>query len=256
MSKIKIDKVVSSLPSVLIEDTIYAVRVGVGFDIYFTDSTGSIAHVLNAVKSLDDLEDVNISLISNNKQVLKNDGTGNYTNETLELDDLDDVNTTALTPQIGWVLKHNGTEFVPVMRQVYRAQNLIVNTQTNFGNGTIMQPLINFQRQGTYSFTFFCNYSIDATNSDIVMEAQINGALSNIANSEILRLEGKDAGGNNFDGRGTSQKYAFSQKFYKEFNLTGDLQLLWRVQPEANNVEASVWEATLIVEEEFGIIEL
>lgn len=47
MSKIKIDKVVSSLPDPLVKDTVYAVRVGTGFDLYFTDSTGSTAHKIN-----------------------------------------------------------------------------------------------------------------------------------------------------------------------------------------------------------------
>ncbi len=48
MSKIKIDKVVSVLPSTLIPDTVYAVRSGGGFDLYFSDVTGSVAHKLNS----------------------------------------------------------------------------------------------------------------------------------------------------------------------------------------------------------------
>lgn len=48
MSKIKIDKVVSSLPSTLIANTVYAVRVGTGFDLYITDNTGATAHQLNS----------------------------------------------------------------------------------------------------------------------------------------------------------------------------------------------------------------
>lgn len=47
MAKIKIDKVVSVLPNPLIPNTVYAVRVGNGFDLYISDSTGSIAHKLN-----------------------------------------------------------------------------------------------------------------------------------------------------------------------------------------------------------------
>jgi len=49
MATFKVDKVVSTLPSTLIPDTIYAVRVGTGFDLYFTDQTGTIAHTLNNV---------------------------------------------------------------------------------------------------------------------------------------------------------------------------------------------------------------
>jgi len=48
MSKIKIDKVVSSLPSTLVANTVYAVRVGTGFDLYITDNTGATAHQINS----------------------------------------------------------------------------------------------------------------------------------------------------------------------------------------------------------------
>ena len=47
MSKIKIDKVISTLPTPLIPNTMYAVRSGVGFDLYMADVTGITAHALN-----------------------------------------------------------------------------------------------------------------------------------------------------------------------------------------------------------------
>ena len=48
MAKIKIDKVVSVLPNTLIGNTVYAVRAGVGFDLFITDTTGTTAHSLNS----------------------------------------------------------------------------------------------------------------------------------------------------------------------------------------------------------------
>ncbi len=48
MTTIKIDKVVSSPPDPLEANTVYAVRVGGGFDLYITDSTGTTAHTLNS----------------------------------------------------------------------------------------------------------------------------------------------------------------------------------------------------------------
>lgn len=45
---LKIHKVVASLPSTLEPDAIYAVRAGAGFDLYIADSTGSVAHKVNA----------------------------------------------------------------------------------------------------------------------------------------------------------------------------------------------------------------
>lgn len=47
MAVLKVEKVVSALPGTLVADTIYFVRVGTGFDLYVTDSTGAIAYQVN-----------------------------------------------------------------------------------------------------------------------------------------------------------------------------------------------------------------
>ena len=47
MADFKIHKVVSSLPGTLEADTIYLVRTGSGFDLYVSDTTGSVAHKVN-----------------------------------------------------------------------------------------------------------------------------------------------------------------------------------------------------------------
>jgi hypothetical protein len=47
MAVLKVEKVVSALPGTLAPDTIYLVRVGTGFDLYSTDSTGAIAYQNN-----------------------------------------------------------------------------------------------------------------------------------------------------------------------------------------------------------------
>ena len=47
MSHIKVEKSVSSVPAPMDPNTIYAVRVGSGFDLYFSDLTGSVSHQLN-----------------------------------------------------------------------------------------------------------------------------------------------------------------------------------------------------------------
>lgn len=48
MAVLLVDKVVSALPGILTPNTIYAVRVGVGFDLYISDTTGSVAHRINS----------------------------------------------------------------------------------------------------------------------------------------------------------------------------------------------------------------
>lgn len=48
MARVQITKVVSALPATLTPNTIYAVRVGAGFSLYISDSTGAIAHAINS----------------------------------------------------------------------------------------------------------------------------------------------------------------------------------------------------------------
>lgn len=51
MTTLKAHKVVASLPTTLEPNAIYAVRVGVGFDMYVADSTGTMAHKINAAQA-------------------------------------------------------------------------------------------------------------------------------------------------------------------------------------------------------------
>jgi hypothetical protein len=48
MAKIHFTKVVANLPGTLTPDTMYLVRTGAGFDLYASDTTGSIAYLANA----------------------------------------------------------------------------------------------------------------------------------------------------------------------------------------------------------------
>ncbi|SMO73935.1 hypothetical protein SAMN06265173_11241 [Thalassovita litoralis] len=49
MATLLAHKVVSSLPGTLVANTIYLVRTGAGFDLYVSDSTGSVAHRVNGL---------------------------------------------------------------------------------------------------------------------------------------------------------------------------------------------------------------
>ncbi len=48
MAVVRFEKVVSALPGTLTPNTLYMVRVGDGFDVYVSDSTGAVAHALNS----------------------------------------------------------------------------------------------------------------------------------------------------------------------------------------------------------------
>lgn len=50
MSDLKLYKEIGSVPSNFGSDSIYAMRTGPGFDLYMTDTTGSVAYKLNNIK--------------------------------------------------------------------------------------------------------------------------------------------------------------------------------------------------------------
>lgn len=43
----RVEKVVGALPGTIVPNTVYVVRTGSGFDLYVSDTTGSVAHALN-----------------------------------------------------------------------------------------------------------------------------------------------------------------------------------------------------------------
>ena len=47
MSKLRVEKVIGSIPGTLEPDCVYAVRAGAGYDLRVSDMTGSVAHKLN-----------------------------------------------------------------------------------------------------------------------------------------------------------------------------------------------------------------
>lgn len=48
MAIFNVEKIVSALPVTLVPDTVYMVRTGAGFDLYVSDTTGSVAHKVNS----------------------------------------------------------------------------------------------------------------------------------------------------------------------------------------------------------------
>ena len=65
MSAIRFSKVVSNLPQQLEPDTIYLVRTGNGFDLYCTDTTGSIAYQIGNAATATKLQTARTLTIGN-----------------------------------------------------------------------------------------------------------------------------------------------------------------------------------------------
>lgn len=72
MAVLKLYKEVSSLPATLEADAAYIVRVGKGFDLYVTDTTGTVAYTNNSVEIEDNLTSTSIktALSSNQGRIL------------------------------------------------------------------------------------------------------------------------------------------------------------------------------------------
>ena len=61
MSDFKIYKEISTVPSNISSDSMYAVRTGPGFDLYLSDTTGSVAYKINST-SISSVENRTVDL--------------------------------------------------------------------------------------------------------------------------------------------------------------------------------------------------
>lgn len=158
-------------------------------------------------------------------------------------------------PKDGWISKLvNGSLTYCMLEHAFYTGAPVINTTANTPDPTT--PLFwdfDFQRLGTYSVKVSFSYSFDATNASIVVVPTLDGdTLANITDGEMIRKEPKDAGGNDGDGRGTSQKESNGSKIYlytattigsKEFRLD---------HFGTSGQEASIWDVSLTIEEIFN----
>ena len=63
MSDFKIYKEISTVPSEISSDSMYAVRTGPGFDLYLSDTTGSVAYKIKST-SISSVEDNLVEMTS------------------------------------------------------------------------------------------------------------------------------------------------------------------------------------------------
>lgn len=156
-----VQKVVSSLPDVLTPHTIYLVRVGQGFDLYVTDSTGQIAHKIN-----------NNDLIINELQE-KINFLENKMNQGKWLDNI----------------CLNGKEVITSSRKYMSAQYLL-NRTLNLGDLVILRFKVTYDNGGNNNCflrpyiagqTPFSNITIRSANEEI-FEAATKVATNNADN--------------------------------------------------------------------------
>ncbi len=102
-------------------------------------------------------------------------------------------------------------------------------------------------KAGDYRVHFETNQSYDASNSSIIFEAEIDGTLQGTSD-EVFRMEPQDSGGNDGDGRGTSQKHIFKQSYPFTLASDGDIDVRFSFASSSGGVEAAMWNTSIRLE--------
>lgn len=153
------------------------------------------------------------------------------------------------------ILKWNGVQqaFIPALKRHIQSLTPKENTSTLPLN--MISTPITFQRAGVYMFEIHSSYSLDSTGQRFISRASLDGVfMANIANGQMINVEGKESGGNDGDGRGTSVKDTFSRRYYVNVPFAGSFPFVVDFNCNSNGVEAYMWDTTVIVEEVFNII--
>lgn len=170
--------------------------------------------------------------------------------------DLLDVNAPAASSEAGMVLKvdDNG-DWVAAYRKIISSPALQINTSTVLTNK--INETINLNRTGKYRVTVNFGFSVDLTTGDFVSRMLLDGSpLSALPVNEITRIEPKDSTGDDGDGRGTDQKSTASISYLVDITAAGAKTINVQFATSQNGVEASMWDLMVVIEEEFGIIEV
>lgn len=162
-----------------------------------------------------------------------------------------DVDLTGVINQDNYVLRWDSSQlaFIPCLHQIYRSSALVIN------NTNVLQDKINvsvnIQRLNIHRITISYGWSLNDGGQDLVSVASLGG--QRIQNAltidEIHRQEPKDVAGADPDGRGTNQKHGFYQRYYVVPPSLGPNALILQFSGGANGDLASMWEASIEIEE-------
>lgn len=172
------------------------------------------------------------------------------------LNDLGDVDTTGVIPEPGWILKYNGTNYVPCFRKVIRSSNLKIVQTGNNDYQTKFSVDLNIQRTGDYSFDLKTGGSMNTTTTDLQGRITLDGVtLATITNGQMFIVEFKDSAANDGDGRGTNQKGNLGNRLFANISTIGTHTLVFEFTGSTTNDSAAIFDCSCIVEEEFQIID-
>lgn len=114
-----------------------------------------------------------------------------------------------------------GSAFVPIVVQPRRLSSLPISVNTTTTPSDKINDSFDDMPAGNYVIHFETNQSYDDTREDMIIEIEIDSVLQGTSD-EAYQLEPKDSGGDDGDGRGTSQKNVFGQGYEYTVASTGD----------------------------------
>lgn len=165
----------------------------------------------------------------------------------------DDVDLNNFVESPGDVLKWNGADWVPVLKEVFSNEALTIN------NTNVLQDIINvqvnIQRLVPHKITISYGWSLNDAGQDFIAEASLDGqdlVTGLTDNTEIHRQEPKDTAGADPDGRGTNQRHRFTGVFFVTPTNLGNNQLLLQIAGSGNGDLASIWNCYIEVEEQIN----
>lgn len=191
---VDVQKVVGSLPTTLSKNTFYAVRIGKGYDLYLSDSTGKIAHKLNDNQSWtlrDDIIDLN-DFTEIGKYHLKNKENQNSPIKDeiyLSVDVVDGV-----VMQTAWTLSN-----IEVVHNRIKKDNSWTSWKNNDYSSKIDDLKLYVQSRGTglitngYGLlgnnTNFSSFTFDPSESKVGLGCFIcNTVNANFSNDELIPI--------------------------------------------------------------------
>lgn len=144
--------------------------------------------------------------------------------------------------------------FIACMHTVIRASSLVIN------NTNVFQDKINLavsvQRLVVHKIVIDIQWSLNSAAQDFILVGSFGG--QRIQNAltvdELQRQEAKDAAGGDPDGRGTNQKYSFTKTYYVTPTVLGANQMILQWAGSQNGLLASIWEASIEIEELVSVI--
>jgi len=222
-------------------------------------NTGNISTNTSNISGNTSLINDNASDISNiqSEQITQNDAIALNTAKVSadgSVDTHSDVDLTGLTVGNNFVLKYDGSNYIPCLSVLIDAPTLIINNTNQAVD--IVNTNVDVQRLKPHKITISYGWSLNDAGQDFESFATFGGQDLNQGltdNNPIHIQEPKDVGGADPDGRGTNQRQGFSRSFIVTPTSLGNNSLLLQMSGSANGDLASIWGVKIEVEEYINV---